>query len=154
MSRPKKKRLDQLQKYSRVNIVAAALQLSELKQGDRQNVRLNLAAGQALVLPFATGKGGMYRLYVETTYTSSATLKVQTGNNPKTGATDKIWGVATVTGTTPGTFAATANGTVTMNGSTTGGLVGSYIEIEDVNFGEWRIEANLLGSGTAATPFS
>jgi hypothetical protein len=154
MSRPKKKRLDQLQKYSRVSITAAALQLSELKQGDRQNVRLNLAAGQALVLPFATGKGGMYRLYVETTYTGTATLKVQTGNNPKTGATDKIWGVATVTGATPGTFAATANGTITMNGSTQGGLVGTYIEIEDVNYGEWRVEANMLGSGVAVTPFS
>lgn len=154
MSRPKKKRLDQLQKYSRVNITTAALNLSELRQGDRQNVRLNRAGGQAIVLPFATGKGGMFRLYVETTYTSNATLAVQSGNNPKTGATDKVYGTATITGTTPGTFAATAAGTVTLNGTTTGGLHGSYIEIEDVDVGEWRIEANLLGSGTAATPFS
>lgn len=154
MSRPKKTRLDQLQKKTRVNLTAATIALSELRHGDRQEVRLNLAGGQAIVLPYATGKGGMYRLFVETTYTSNATLKVAQTNNPKTGVADVIYGVASITGTTPGTFAATANATVTLNGGTTGGLKGSYIEIEDADVGIWRIEANLLGSGTTATPFS
>jgi hypothetical protein len=154
MSRPQKTRLDQIQKRSRVNITAATLTLSELRHGDRQNMRLNLAAGQALLLPYATGKGGMYRIFVETTITGSTTLKVAQTNNPKTGIADVIYGVATTTGSTPGTFAATANGTITMNGSTQGGLKGSYIEIEDVDVGIWRVEANMLGSGTTATCFS
>lgn len=152
MSRIWKKRLDQLQKYTRISLTAAAVALSELRQGDRQIIRLN-AATQALVLPYATGKGGMYRLYVETAVTAF-TLKVAQTVNPKTGIADVIYGTATTTGTTPGTFAATANGTVTMNGSTQGGLKGSYIEIEDTDVGIWRIEANLLGSGTAVTSFS
>lgn len=154
MSRPKKKRLDQLQKYQRVNLTAATVNLSELRQGDRQGVRLNLAAGQGLVLPYATGKGGMYRLFVETTITGSTTIKVAQTNNPKTGAADVIYGTSSTTGTTAGTFAATANGTITLNGGTTGGLKGSYVEVEDTDVGIWRVEANLLGSGTAATPFS
>lgn len=154
MSRPKKTRLDQLQKKTRVNLTAATIALSELRHGDRQEVRLNLAAGQALVLPYATGKGGMYRLFVETTYTGNATLKVAATNNPKTGAADVMYGVATTTATTAGTFPATANGTLTLNGSTQGGLKGSYIEVEDADLGIWRVEANLLGSGTAITPFS
>ena len=152
MSRIWKKRLDQLQKYTSVNLTTTPVNLSELRQGDRQLVRLNLAT-QALVLPYATGKGGMYRFFVETAITST-TLKVAQTNNPKTGVADVIYGTATTTGATPGTFAATANGTVTMNGGTQGGLKGSYIEIEDTDVGVWRIEANLLGSGVAATPFS
>lgn len=152
MSRPKKTRLDQLQKRTRVNLTTTPIALSELRHGDRQEIRLNLAT-QALVLPYATGKGGMYRFFVQTSITAT-TLKVAATNNPATGVADTIYGTATTTGTTPGTFAATANGTVTMNGTTQGGLKGSYIEIEDAAVGLWRIEANLLGSGTTATPFS
>ena len=154
MSRPQKTRLDQLQKKSRVNITASTLTLSELRHGDRQSMRLNLAAGQALVLPFATGKGGMYRLFVETTITGSTILRVAQTVNPKTGVADVIYGNASVTGSTAGNFAATANANVTQNGTTQGGLKGSYIEIEDVDVGIWRVEANLLGSGTTATCFS
>jgi len=152
MSRPKKTRLDQLQKRSRVNLTTTPVTLSELRQGDRQNVRLNLAT-QNLLLPYATGKGGMYRLFVQTAQTAF-TLKVAQTNNPATGAADVIYGNASVTGGTPGNFAATANGTVTTNGTTQGGLKGSYIEIEDAAVGIWRIEANLLGSGVCVTPFS
>jgi hypothetical protein len=154
MSRPKFVRLNQLQKSTRQNITAATATLGELHQGDRRLVRLNKAGGQALLLPYATGKGGTYRLFVETTYTSSTTIKVAQTNNPITAAADVIYGGVGVTGTTAGTFAATANGTITFNGSTTGGLKGSYIELEDADAGVWRVAGMVLGSGTAATPFS
>lgn len=152
MSRIWKKRLDQLQKLTRVNLTTTPIALSELRHGDRQEVRLNLAV-QALTLPFATGKGGMYRLFVETTVTN-LTIAVASGNNPKTGAADVFYGVASITGTAAGTFAATAAALLSMTGTTKGGLKGSYVEIEDADVGIWRIEANLLGSGTAITPFS
>lgn len=154
MSRPFKKRLDQLQKDTKPNITTATYALNELHRGDRRLIRLNLAAGQAGVLPYATGKGGTYRLFVQTTYTGSATIKVAATNNPATSAADVIYGGVSVTGSTAGTFAATGNGTITLNGSTTGGLKGSYIELEDAAVGVWRVAGMLLGSGTAATPFS
>lgn len=154
MSRPKQVRLNQLQKSTGRNLTAAAIALSELRQGDRRLVRLNLAAGQALTLPYSTGKGGTYRFYVQTTVTGSTTIAVKAGNNPATAAADVMYGQANVSGSTPGVFVATANGTITLNGTTTGGLIGSYIEVEDVKIGQWRINGALLGSGTAATPFS
>lgn len=154
MSRPKFSRLNQLQKSTRKNIITAAYTLSEPRQGDRRLVRLNLAAGQAGLLPYATGKGGTYRLLVQTTYTGSATIKVAQTNNPATSAADVIYGGVNVTGTTAGTFAATGAGTITLNGSTTGGLKGTYIELEDAAVGIWRVNGMVLGSGTAATPFS
>ena len=154
MSRPFKTRLDQLQKKTSQVITAASFTLSELHQGDRQLTELSLAAGQAILLPFATGKGGTYRLFVLTTITGSTTIKPQSANNPKTGSPDVFYGASLVTGSTPGNFAATANSTITLNGGTTGGLKGSYIELEDVDPGIWRVKGTLLGSGTAATPFS
>lgn len=156
MSRPFKTRLDQLQgKKNTVALIAATISLRELPQGDRRLVPLSLAAGQALTLPFATGKGSCYRLFVETTYTGSSSVSTQTANNPKTAARDVMQGYAGIGGTTSGQFPASGSSHVlTMNGSTQGGLAGSYIEFEDVAPGIWRVAADLNGSGTVVTPFS
>lgn len=154
MSRTVYGRLNQLQKSTRTNLIAATVSLFERRHGDRRLTRLNLAAGQAFVLPYATGKGGTYRLFVQTTYTGSSTIKVAATNNPLTAAADVFYGALGVTGTTNGTFAATAAGTITLNGSTQGGLKGSYIELEDAAIGVWRVGGVVQGSGTVATPFS
>lgn len=154
MSRTVYGRLNQLQKSTRKNVIAATQTLSERNHGDRRLTRLNLAAGQALLLPYATGKGGTYRLFVQTTYTGNTTIKVAQTNNPATAAADVIYGGVNVTSTTSLPFAATAAGTVTMNGSTQGGLKGSYIELEDAAVGLWRVSGWLLGSGSVVTPFS
>ena len=155
MSRPKKKRLDQLQGQKKsVSLTAATFTLKELANGDRMLVPLNLAAGQAGLLPFATGKGSVYRLFVQTTITGSTTIATQAGNNPKTGARDGFYGQASLSGTASGTFGASNSHTITMNGSTQGGLQGSYIELEDIAPGIWRVLSRLLGSGTTVTPFS
>ena len=158
MSRPKKSRLDQLQGKKNVSTssleTAATFTFRELTEGDRRLFPLNLAAGQAGTLPFATGKGSCYRVFVQTTITGSTTIVTQSGNNPKTGSRDAFYGVAAVSGATSGTFGTNGGHTVTMNGSTQGGLAGSYIELEDVAAGVWRVKADLAGSGTAVTPFS
>lgn len=154
MSLPVYSRLKQLQKSTVQNLTAATVSLFERRVGDRRLTRLNLAGGQAFTLPYATGKGGCYRLFVQTTYTSSATIVVKPGNNPLTAAADVFYGGVCISGTTPLLFGAAAAGTITFNGTTTGGLKGSYIELEDVAPGIWRVGGFLQGSGTAATPFS
>jgi hypothetical protein len=56
----------------------------------------------------------------------------------------------------PKTFA--ANGTshiaISMSGSTTGGLIGSYIDMTCVSATAWTVNGVLLASGIIATPFS
>lgn len=163
MSRPKKTRLDQLQgeKNKSVNatrILAATVNLLELKDGDRKLVKLTVQSGQAFTLPFATGKGSCYRLFLEKSITSNTnTIVVQSGNNAKTGAQDVIMGYAGI-GLAAGTgalqFSTSTAHTITMNGTTQGGLAGSYIELEDADIGIWRVAADLNGSGTIVTPFS
>lgn len=163
MSRPKKTRLDQLQgeKNKSVNatrILAATVNLLELKDGDRKLVKLTVQSGQAFTLPFATGKGSCYRLFLEKSITSNTnTIVVQSGNNAKTGAQDAIMGYAGI-GLAAGTgalqFSTSTAHTITLNGTTQGGLAGSYIELEDADVGIWRVAADLNGSGTIVTPFS
>ena len=114
-----------------------------------QIINLSAAAGMTITLPAATGTNAMYRFVVSTTVTSNS-YKVQVAN-----ATDVMVGMASVAGGTGTVFSTlTASDTLTMNGSTQGGVAGSYIEIIDVAAGEFIVRANLLGSGTPITPFS
>lgn len=156
MSFPIEKRARNIERQV-IILTAASVTLSRFRQGSMRLANLQRAAGQALVLPFATGKGGKFRFFVGVSITSNTTtIHTAAGNNPKTGVADIIQGSANVTGTTPLASAATASNTntITINGSTQGGLIGSQIYLEDVGPGVWAVEANLLGSGTSATPFS
>jgi len=51
-------------------------------------------------------------------------------------------------------FAAAGSTAITLNGTTTGGLIGDKIEFIGISDTEWRVRAELGHSGTAATPFS
>jgi len=73
-----------------------------------------------------------------------------------TSGVDHFVGAATVQGTTTAAFAANpASATfLTLNGSTTGGLIGSLITVQAVPGARWLVkDALLLGSGAVATPF-
>lgn len=114
-----------------------------------QIINLSAAAGMTITLPAASGTNAMYRFVVSTSVTSNS-YKVQVAN-----ATDVMVGTGSVSGTTGTTFATLpASDTLTMNGTTQGGLAGSYVEIIDIAAGIFVVRANLLGSGTVITPFS
>lgn len=155
MSFPIEKRAKLIERQV-VILTAASASLSRFRQGSMRLLNLQRAAGQALVLPFATGKNGKFRFFVGITITGSTTIHTAAGNNPKTGVADVIQGCATVfSAGTPGNFgSATNTNTITQNGSTQGGLVGSQVYLEDVGPGVWAVEMNTLGSGVAVTPFS
>ena len=44
--------------------------------------------------------------------------------------------------------------TLSMNGGTTGGLIGSWAKFTVNDNGYWTVEGRIFGSGTLATPFS
>ncbi len=105
-----------------------------------------------VTLPAASGTGNCYYFHTKTTITSSAFI-IQVANS-----SDVMQGVAQVAqdgGDTTVTFetASTAD-TMTMNGTTTGGLRGDYIELQDAATNLWRVNARLAATGTEATPFS
>lgn len=115
-------------------------------------VLLDRAAGVTVTLPAATGSGDKYVLVVKTTVTSNSDI-IQVAN-----ATDTMQGVLTSATTTTGAGTHEAAGgtddTITMNGTTTGGIAGSIVELTDVLSGKWQVVGHLVGSGTLATPLS
>lgn len=122
---------------------AATVALNTYAYGQRR-VNLKRAGGQAITLPAATGTGGCYRLFVGTTVTSSTTIK--------TNGSDIMSGIATVQ--TSNFQTASNTNTITLNGTTTGGILGSYVELFDMGAGQWAVVVRANGSGTAATCFS
>jgi len=113
-----------------------------------QTVVSDLAAAQTFTLPTATGSGNLYRVFVKTTKTGSLIVQVTT--------TDVMSGAIGVSTDAAGVMVPTAatSDTLTMNGSTTGGIAGSYAEFQDVASGIWRVGGALISTGTEATPFS
>ena len=114
-----------------------------------QTINLSRAAGITVTLPAATGTNAVYTFVVSTTVTSNS-YKIQVANS-----TDVMNGnllVSGATGTTFGTLP--ASDTITMNGSTTGGLAGSYVQVTEIAAGVFLVTGALIGSGTVATPFS
>ncbi len=132
-----------------INVTAATLTLDrEVHAGTV--VTVNRAAGCTITLPASNGTGSSFEVYVGTTITSNS-LIIQVAN-----ATDVIQGTLAVSTDIGGTVAptATTSDTITMNGSTTGGVVGSRVVLKDVASGVWAVSGGLVATGTEATPFS
>jgi hypothetical protein len=110
------------------------------------------AAGVVVTLPAATGTGDIYKFYVNTTVTSNS-YKIQVAN-----ATDIISGLALADDgdgePANGWPTTSTTDTITMDGSTQGGIKGDSLEIIDIASGQFCVRAFLTNSGTEATPFS
>ena len=131
--------------------VTGALTCTRDVNGGRTMV-VNAAAGCAITLPNATGTGSVYRFVIGTTITSnSTTIKV---NN----ATDVMSGRAFVISDNSAAVLGYATGstddTITLNGTTTGGYAGDFIEIIDAIAGTYAVRVFTKATGTEATPFS
>ena len=92
--------------------------------------------------------GTSYTFVIETAATAVAI---------KTNGTDKFVGsilmvgdAAAVTGYVP----AAANDVINLNGTTTGGAVGSVVTVTVVAANKYMVTGTLLGSGSVATPFA
>jgi hypothetical protein len=117
-----------------------------------RTVLLDRAAGQALTLPAATGSGNSYKFFVLTTITSNTTtIKVAD-------ATDVMAGVAIVANDSDASASifetASTSDTITFDGSTTGGIRGATVELQDVAANLWSVRVVGSATGSEATPFS
>lgn len=120
-----------------------------------KSVLMSSADGDTFTLPAAAGTGARYTVIVSTTVTSNSHI-IQCAN-----ATDEFLGVIYQVDTdTTDTVAAypclDADGfdTITMNGSTKGGLKGDRFDFIDVAAGHWNLVGYINATGTVATPLS
>lgn len=148
---------------SRQRVVAAATPLVQATAAtlaltaDAHSARVvvaSRAAGVTFTLPAAEGTGDVYTVLVGTAPTSNS-VKVQVAN-----ATDVIAGIANgqdggTAGLAKAWATAATSDTITMNGTTTGGRVGDFVQLMDAASGLWvLVDSSLKQSGTVATPFS
>lgn len=132
-----------------INVTASTLTLDrDVHSG--AVVTVNRAAGCTITLPAAAGKGDEYIVYCGTTITSNS-LKIQVANSSDTmaGGVSISTDIAGITMLAGGT-----NDTITMSGSTTGGVAGSWVRLVDVAANVWMVNGFLCSTGIEANPFS
>ena len=93
--------------------------------------------------------GASFYFYVDTTATDVQIV---------TDGTDKFVGAAMIAvddGAKKAFFPAASNDVLSMNGTTTGGIIGSVIQVTALQSAEYLVHNTLiLGSGSIVTPFS
>jgi hypothetical protein len=136
--------------YPARNLQVTGSTLTVSAANDQQTLVQNRAAGCTITLPASSGSGLRFKVFVQTTITSNGLII-------NTAGSDVFVGGILVAKTSDGTSFAgdsTANKTITLNGTTTGGIAGSVVELQDVYVGGWAVTGYAPGSGTIATPFS
>jgi hypothetical protein len=118
----------------------------------RATVLLDTAAGSTVTLPAATGSGVVFRFVVTVSCTSNNhVIKVANANDTMVGTLLST----TIAGTAP--FSDAAGGTddtITLGPTTTSGLIGGVVLVEDVKPNVWLIDGRVIGSGTLITSLS
>jgi len=137
--------------YYPISVTAATLTLNKPTH-EGCTVVANRAAGTTFTLPAAVGSGCKYTVLIGTTVTSNNTI-VQVANS-----SDVMTGIA-INGQDAGDTAvifetAVDTDTITLNGSTKGGIKGDRIELEDVAANTWAVRVEGSATGTEITPFS
>jgi hypothetical protein len=134
-----------------VNLTAATLTLNA-RDHDLKTITVNVASGSTLTLPAAVGSGFRVKILCGTTITSND-LIVQVAD-----ATDVMTGGAWIAQDAADTVVmfetASTSDTITMDGTTTGGIKGDMIELEDVASNLWWVRVMGSATSTEATPFS
>ena len=116
-------------------------------------VILSRAAGVTVTLPAATGSGNRYEFIVGVTPTSNAHV-INTASTSDLYYGNALYGADG--GDTTVMFAADGSDddSISLNGTTTGGIKGARVVLDDIATNAWAVHIVSDASGTEATPFS
>lgn len=138
-------------------LVAAGGTLSVTEAShDGKTILLDTASGSVATLPSASGSGAIFRFVVSTTVTSNDHI-VQVAASTDDEFNGHMIQTDTDTSDTLVSYPALAADnfdTITMNGTTKGGLVGDEIIVQDIASGLWSVKGHINANGSVATPFS
>ena len=126
------------------------------------NVVLTLPAINVTANPVSSGpgqdpntvnnEGVLYTIWVPTTI---ATSSVKIGTNGTDKFVGSVLSIDTDTaGATVGFTAASSNDFINLNGGTTGGVAGTWVQIFAIAANKYMVKGTVLGTGTVATPFA
>jgi len=111
------------------------------------------SAGPGQSANTANNEGVLYRIWVPTTIATSS-LKIGTNGTDKFVGSIIMNDVDTDGAALVGFSAAAANDFINLNGTTTGGVAGSWIEIFAIAANKYMVRGTVLGTGSVATPFA
>lgn len=126
-------------------ITTATASLTDYEAGGL--IVVNRAAGCTITLPDATGSGYAYTITTIVDQTGDLVIQAPDADNVMQGVamtdmTGVVWPTADDTDT------------ITLNGTTSGGLKGARVELIDVAADTWNVLVISEASGTEVTPFS
>ena len=101
----------------------------------------------------ANNEGVVYTIWVPTTISTSS-LKIGTNGTDKYVGTIIMNDVDTDGAALVGFNAAAANDFINLNGTTTGGVAGSWVQIVAIAANKYMVKGMVLGTSTVATPFA
>lgn len=111
------------------------------------------AASATVILPAASGSGDEYHFVVTTTASGgNHVIKVANASDTMVGYLAMATGAA-ASGVV-GDVAGSTDDTITMNGTTSGGIAGTDIYCKDLVTNVWYVTGVVAASGTATTIFS
>lgn len=134
--------------FGTVSVTSATVAITDDAHAG-QRILLNRAAGITATLPAATGSGARYEFIMMADATGDHVIQV-TGD-------DTMMGVAYLGNDTAGAscfYTGATSDTITMDGSTKGGLKGARVLVDDVASDVYAVMVFSEASGTEATPFS
>lgn len=120
---------------------------------DGKTILLDTAAGSTCTLPAATGSGARMRFAVSVKATSNQHRITVTGNDAFVGS----YNILDMDAAAQGAYAAAADADqFNLNGTTTGGLVGDWVEVQDIAADKWLITGQLCcpAGSNPATSFA
>lgn len=134
-----------------VDTTATTLAITQASHAGKL-ITISSASPIAITLPQATGKGDMYRFQMQVAATGTAhTIKVANSTDVMQGVS---WVLTTSSANVVGYATSATSDTISLNGTTTAGVVGDIIEISDVKTGFFSVKLFVQATGTTATPFS
>jgi len=129
-----------------MTIMPAMYRMKVAKESRTKEIRIDAVSPE----DFFIDRNASYTIVVGATVSSgSHVIRVASASDVIQGAVSVATDIAGVTCPT-----AVDSDTITMNGSTTGGVRGSLIEVQDIASGIWSVRGSLVSTGTEATPFS
>jgi len=130
---------------------SAAVQLVPSNSG--ATFLLDRASGVTYTLPAATISGLNFTFVVTVSVTSNnhKIVAKTTGTELYIGGVFETVAAGTGTEFFPN---GSSNSAITMNGTTTGGLINTILYFQSINSTTWTIDGTVMASGTIATPFA
>ena len=132
-----------------VDETAATLTVTPALHANK-TITINRATGVAVTLPAATGTGNKYRFFIGTTMSGGNTVITATGAHlfgNAYAASDNASNACLA-------FEAAGSTTITMGGTTNGGIKGDVIELEDVATSVMSVRIFMRETGSEASPFA